>query len=282
MVRITKSKKVPAILVGKGALAIKETCSAFDKNPVGYSKPYNEKTNPYKFDFNSNIYGDKTVKEQLKTDQANKCCFCENKDFDDVAFGDVEHYRPKSAYVNDDTNKALQRPGYYWLAYIWSNLLFSCQICNQRHKKNYFPLIKGANRTSSHHKKLEPIKHTLLINPLEENPEKHIGFREEIVYHSSDKGFNSIKYYGLDRDKLDKKRRKHLEIVRNNIVLSKIQLNNLSADQKRETMELLGTSNVHQLQDVINTAIKYVSEAAKLDAAFSLMVHCNFKLLPKK
>ena len=44
-----------------------------------------------------------------------------------VAYGDVEHFRPKSVY--------------WWLAYCYDNHLFACQICNQGFKGDRFPVF---------------------------------------------------------------------------------------------------------------------------------------------
>ena len=54
-----------------------------------------------------------------------KCAYCESPT-DTVAHGDVEHYRPKSKY--------------WWLAYCYDNYLYACQICNQVHKGDEFPV----------------------------------------------------------------------------------------------------------------------------------------------
>jgi len=67
----------------------------------------------------------KVTKKQLKKETHNKCGFCEVP-FSVVAYGDVEHYRPKSVY--------------WWLAYAYANYLPSCQICNQVFKKAKFPI----------------------------------------------------------------------------------------------------------------------------------------------
>jgi hypothetical protein len=280
MIQIAKSANVPVILSGKGKVKIKELCDAFDKNPAAYAKAYNKKTNPYKFEFDGDVYGPKELKEQLKLEQYNKCCFCENKDFDDIAHGDVEHYRPKAAYSKGDKSKTLERPGYYWMAYEWENLFYCCQICNQSFKKNYFPLTDEAKRAKSHKDKLEAHQYTLLIDPAKENPEDHIGFRKEIPYHKTPKGENSIKYFGIDREKLNEKRRKHLEEVRRNIILAQIDIANLTPNQKKEVKDNLGTSSDQDLIDIINTAKTYVATAAKKEAAFSLMVKSNFDKLP--
>lgn len=67
----------------------------------------------------------KPAKEQLLAETGNKCAYCEAP-ISVVAFGDVEHYRPKSTY--------------WWLVYCYDNYLAACQICNQRFKKDLFPI----------------------------------------------------------------------------------------------------------------------------------------------
>ena len=83
-----------------------------------------------KHTFNSNRW--KPAKEQLFAETGGKCAYCEALT-SVVAFGDVEHYRPKSSY--------------WWLAYCYDNYLASCQLCNQRFKKNDFPIQNRKMRT---------------------------------------------------------------------------------------------------------------------------------------
>lgn len=59
------------------------------------------------------------IKEKLEKLYHFKCAFCEFK----VEQGQVEHYRPKTKY--------------YWLAYSWDNLLYSCPNCNQFKGTNF-------------------------------------------------------------------------------------------------------------------------------------------------
>ena len=67
----------------------------------------------------------KAAKPQLKLDTGGKCAYCESPT-DTVAHGDVEHFRPKSKY--------------WWLAYCYDNYVYACQICNQVHKGDEFPV----------------------------------------------------------------------------------------------------------------------------------------------
>ena len=74
----------------------------------------------------------KEAKPQLLNESSDKCAYCEAPTAV-VAFGDVEHYRPKSTY--------------WWLAYCYDNYLASCQLCNQKFKKAKFPLGNNALRS---------------------------------------------------------------------------------------------------------------------------------------
>ena len=76
-----------------------------------------------KYTFNEKFWS--AAKEQLAHESYGKCAYCEAPT-STVAYGDVEHFRPKSRY--------------WWLAYCYDNYLYSCQICNQRHKRDKFPI----------------------------------------------------------------------------------------------------------------------------------------------
>ncbi|AUX44887.1 uncharacterized protein SOCE26_063570 [Sorangium cellulosum] len=72
----------------------------------------------------------------------------------------------------------VERPGYYWLAYEWDNLLFSCGICNGTHKRNLFPLGNPEKRARSRRAKLS-VEEPLLVHPAQEEPEQLVGYRDE-------------------------------------------------------------------------------------------------------
>jgi hypothetical protein len=75
------------------------------------------------FQFNAKIWGG--AKPQLRREAGGKCAYCESL-AETVAHCDVEHFRPKAKY--------------WWLAYCYDNYLYACQICNQTHKSDKFPL----------------------------------------------------------------------------------------------------------------------------------------------
>src|SRR5436305_12373624 len=114
MIRIRKPAAPPAVLAAEGMDATTSNCAAYDGGITTFS-------------FDTSLYGHDSVKRALKAAQHDKCCFCESK-ISHIAYGDVEHFRPKAGYRQHPADP-LSRPGYYWLAYEWSNLYLACQMC---------------------------------------------------------------------------------------------------------------------------------------------------------
>ena len=200
MIKIVRPSLAPEILLNEGAAAKYRLC---DLHQQGCQR----------FEFDSKIYGDPSVKKKLINAQHHKCCFCEAK-VTHVAYGDVEHFRPKAGY-RQKPGDPLERPGYYWLAYDWDNLLFACQICNQRYKRNLFPLTDPRNRASSHHQNHNG-EAPVFIDPSQTDPERFITFRAEIPYaiNGNLRGEQTIPALGLDRANLTTHRRRQYEIVK--------------------------------------------------------------------
>lgn len=152
----------------------------------------------------SNIYGHEDVKTALRGLQNGICCYCESY-YANTTYGDVEHYRPKGFYQQSKGDKQ-HRPGYYWLAYKWENLMYACEMCNRSYKKNYFPLKDPSKRFNSATRDISG-EEPLLINPYEEkNPERHLTFVENRIKPLTVEGKTSIEFYGLDREGLNESR----------------------------------------------------------------------------
>ncbi len=208
MIPIKKPAKPPKILETRGRIKTQENADEFSANQPDYEN------GTKKFKFDSGIYGHKTVKETLIKAQHGKCFLCE-ADFTANAYGDVEHFRPKGGTFQTADEKKMKVPGYYWLAYDWKNLFFSCQICNQRHKKNFFPLEKPEDRAVSHDSDLSKEK-PLLINPETEKPEDFISFRGEVPFaiDGNINGETTIEISGIGRTKLNEKRLEFLTVLK--------------------------------------------------------------------
>jgi uncharacterized protein (TIGR02646 family) len=203
MIRIRKPRKPPSKLTTEGKNKAAEHIAEYAANPTDYQSGHK------KISFAANIYNDRTVKTALVEAQHKKCCFCERLIGND---GDVEHFRPKSAYTQQ-SGDPLKRPGYYWLAYNWDNLYLSCAPCNQRQKGNLFPLVDPTQRAHVCDNNIM-VETPMFIDPGRENPAKYISFRGEIVYsvRGNSKGKTTIESLGLDRDILNDVRLRHLQI----------------------------------------------------------------------
>lgn len=250
MIQIKKKHTVPvpAILVYQGNAERLALCAAF-------------KAGNDDFEFDPKIYGHSNVKSSLRTIQDGKCCFCEAK-IDHISYGDVEHYRPKAGWVQGD--EKLNRPGYFWLAYDWSNLFLSCPICNQRHKKNYFPLLDNTRRALSFEQEIED-ESPLFIKPDVENPENFIEFKEEIPFPILDdqRGDQTIKKLGLDRETLNENRRIKLYPIR--------LLYNLAKDIPETTPELKQKAVI----EIKKIALEYTADSAEYSAMFRAFFKSN-------
>jgi uncharacterized protein (TIGR02646 family) len=213
MIRIRKPSRPPTVLTEKGVPKAQAHCDEYTSDAQSY------KDGTKTFSFDRNIYADQTVKAALKKAQRGKCCFCETIVEDD---GDVEHFRPKAAYRQGEGGE-LVRPGYYWLAYEWSNLFLSCIPCNQRHKKNLFPLGTPGSRATSHDAGYAvDDEEPLFIDPARVNPEQHISFRLQFPYPIKDSpaGRMTIEALGLDRAQLNNSREERFLSMRLNYKLS--------------------------------------------------------------
>lgn len=172
----------------------------------------------------------KEAKAQLLAETFNKCAYCESPTRI-VAYGDVEHFRPKSIY--------------WWLAYSYDNYLASCGACNQEYKKDFFELQDNSRRLSgaqilstmtdddldkiapyltvdpvddSSGKKLKNFEKelkkekALLINPYFEDPERYLAYKpipetEEVLIVPRQPKFSPIikaceDLFGLNRKEL--------------------------------------------------------------------------------
>ncbi|PTL76604.1 hypothetical protein [Vitiosangium sp. GDMCC 1.1324] len=207
MIRVRKPAEPPAVLRTKGATSRRSMSAAYSRDPQAYE------AGTKSFEFDSGLYGHATVKQALLEAQHGKCAFCESK-FVHIAYGDVEHFRPKAGWRQEE-GEPLGKPGYYWLAYAWVNLFLSCTLCNQQFKRNLFPLQTPARRARNH-KDDVLAEDPLLLDPAVDDPEAFISFREEVPYavQGSARGEATIRTLGLRREALAERRRDRLGYVK--------------------------------------------------------------------
>jgi hypothetical protein len=140
-----------------------------------------------------------------------KCAYCEIN-VSGGFFGEGEHFRPKSSVrvyklgklktvVKPDGSTA--HGGYYWLAYDASNLLPSCDKCNNR-KNDQFP-IQGLYvfEPPAPGTDIDAQEQPLLIHPCRDDPGQHIKFGVAgTVVAVDERGLRTIEVFGLDRGEL--------------------------------------------------------------------------------
>lgn len=207
--------------------------------------------------FERDLWGAAEVKDALKEMQHRKCAFCESL-FDHIAFGDVEHFRPKAA-CKQAVGARVQR-GYYWLAYTWTNLLVACEVCNRRHKRDLFPLVNDAERVTSHIEAHLLVREApLFVNPADEDPQQHIAFRDEVPYPRTSRGRVTLHRLALGRPELADRRQERVQRARFFIEL----LRRLAADP-----------SITQFDDLAKEAAQWLSHATQPESEYASMVRC--------
>ena len=257
MIKISRSGVAPVVnyaigtYAGQSKCAIKTQalCDLFSAGPASYISGANT------FTFDEDILKNDVFISVFKSSQNNKCCYCQN----DLDPGEVEHFRPKG-YFQQRLGGRIYRPGYYWLAYEWSNLLFACGGCNTSYKGNLFPIYNISQRAKSHNDN-HLLESPVLINPLIDEPSTFIFFnKEKIKYRGPNrKGFRTINILGLDRTALNDQRREYL----NDIIVAKNGLS-LSKRTSKET-------------EARGLWARYISQKKRKYSKFSAMVNDSFK-----
>ena len=201
-------------------------------------------------------YKDVQIKIALEKLFNFKCAYCER---DLSPPWDVEHFRPKGRVA-----ERREHPGYYWLAYEWTNLYPSCQNCNQRRKDqpvwgnadltpgpaagklDQFPLVVEANRAMDHTMDIAD-EEPELLDPCNDTPEEVISFDptgEAFSLDDNPRGVRSIEIYHLNRRKLiDRRLEKQMECL---LVMERIKANRDSGD----------TGAVAILEDIYNNLFR--------------------------
>lgn len=250
MIRIHKPASPPAILVSAGKRRRSEHSRDFTRSRAAFL--CGERT----FEFDRSIYSDASVKRELIAAQHDKCCFCESK-VSHITSGDVEHFRPKAA-CRQGVDAAIERPGYYWLAYEWANLYFACEQCNRRAKGSLFPLVDPAHRARSHHQARRVGREApLFLNPGVDDPEVFIAYRDEVPFAiaANPRAAATIAALNLGRDELSERRRDRL---------GALQVSCLVIEAARG-----GTRRLPR--DLVEAATRVVAASSRDDAEYAAM-----------
>jgi hypothetical protein len=150
----------------------------------------------------------------LEAAQSFKCCYCEGPFAQ--TFQEVEHLRPQKGIKKSVGSEQL-KPGYWWLAYDWENLLLACRACNGL-KSTVFPIEDEVNRARVPTDDLIA-EGMILLNPMVDFPNEHIFFDRELAKAKSLRGQITIDTVQLNREGLRKERLKALANVEREIQL---------------------------------------------------------------
>lgn len=247
MIRIIKPVHGPKSLIEKGALQKRKDCDNYDACQNDY------RAGKKKFESKRSIYASKEVKRILSKAHHNKCCYCEKKFFAPI-FLAVEHFRPKTG-VRQSRGQKEERPGYYWLAYEWENLLLSCHDCNSTYKQTLFPLANPKRRARSHRGNTA-VEKSLLVNPAAQDPREHIRFRGDAPEPITNIGRITIDVVGLERPSLREERLEKIAMLRRCR-----ELTELAAKRPRN----------RKLRDLVNEFRNVLRSAILPNAEFSSM-----------
>ncbi|MER8803246.1 hypothetical protein [Mesorhizobium sp. M0998] len=168
------------------------------------------------------VYKEEPVRDALRALFGTRCAYCESN-YPHLAQMEVEHYRPKGGYI--DEHGVLKKPGYYWLAASWGNLLPSCIDCNRERKQhhrsrdgkivksksgkaNRFPILPGTSYATT--PAAVALERPMLLNPCEDQPHLHLqffadGFLQPALTaeeRAAGRGRSTIDVCGLARDAL--------------------------------------------------------------------------------
>ncbi|WP_428267326.1 hypothetical protein [Haliangium sp.] len=143
-----------------------------------------------------------------------KCAYCESR-IRSSDYGEIDHYRPKAAVARYDRRgqrddvgggggpgrriRHRERPGYWWLAYEWTNWLYTCRRCNSW-KGDQFRVVGRARRRRPG---VEALERATVLNPYEVDPAPHLCFDESGGIRGATRaGRDTIDLCGLDRRSL--------------------------------------------------------------------------------
>ena len=271
MVKITQGPAPAALNTAAVRAARQRLRRRYDADPAACRAQGSERLS-----VPATLYNAPTVKARLIAVQHEKCGYCE-ANLLHVGYGDVEHYRPKNGF-RQARGARLEKPGYYWLAYTWRNLLFSCKRCNGGHKRNYFPLANHATgRAHSHHDDPRQ-EQPLLLHPAHDDPAVHIGFQQAVAVAKTPRGQATIDLCGLNRKFTLERRRTHLAHLESHDSMAEMNPATMSpTDLAREVAKC---GSVPALAKRILQARTLRNAAALASAEFAGMVRANFPHLP--
>lgn len=192
----------------------------------------------------------KSVRSELEEMFHRKCCYCETR-FGPGALSDVMHHRPKAGVKEQDGRFPYH---YSWLAFDWSNLLVSCQICN-RGKQGKFPIDGVRSPVGAVGYELFK-ENPRLIDPCQDHPSDHLEFTEDgHVRHKTDRGASTIELLKLNRASLVSARRSKANAIMRLIEI----IRKIDTEERKIAASLLT-----ELREALDDSAEYAALARNL------------------
>jgi uncharacterized protein (TIGR02646 family) len=195
----------PPGLIRSGSKYVQVLRDAYDAHPELYQTGK-------RLAIRQSTYKTKAVKKALAKCHHGKCCYCETWIPEPYAHSHVEHWRPKSSSRQGRDDKSIW-PGYYWLAYDWNNLLWSCAFCNSANKGDLFPLVTPAARARNHRMSVDDETPAILKPDGLEDLREHIKYELDEVIGLTDLGKKTIEVLRLN-SKFQGARLRHFATIR--------------------------------------------------------------------
>ncbi len=208
MIKVYRSRiNTPSILLSTKATKALEEARRYFSSLDSSSKAQT------RFVFDESIYRATEVRKSLELLFRNKCAYCETP-ITTSDEGEVDHFRPKMRAIELN---GVERPGYWWLAYEWSNMYLSCRACMQM-KADRFPLedsSSGGDPLTTD--PLLAAEKPLLLDPCgPEEPGVNLLFTERgQVFGATRRGQITIQILRLNREPLVAARLKQLQELHN-------------------------------------------------------------------
>lgn len=185
-----------------------ERVESLTKKAVSFFHEPMTKRRQSRFDFGA-VMPSKELKSYLAVEFNSKCVYCESH-IDVTELGDHESFRPRRNA--NGINSEFSEDHYWWLAYEWQNIYYSCHTCNAS-KQSFFPVEGKRCRIQAPYKEVLE-EGNLLIDPCNEDPERSIKYnRDGMAIPLNERAKITIDIIKLNRKQLVSQRRTALAML---------------------------------------------------------------------
>jgi uncharacterized protein (TIGR02646 family) len=185
-----------------------EHVESLTKKAVSFFHEPMTKRRQSRFDFGT-VMPSKELKSYLAVEFNSKCVYCESH-IDVTELGDHESFRPRRNAKG--INSEFSEDHYWWLAYEWQNIYYSCHTCNAS-KQSFFPVEGKRCRIQAPYKEVLE-ERNLLIDPCNEDPERSIKYnRDGMAIPLNERAKITIDIIKLNRKQLVSLRRTALAML---------------------------------------------------------------------